>query len=200
MSKVITIDLELNPVSKKIIQLGYVIGDLANGKIVKKGISYIDPGEPLQIIPENGIHISDYTGISQLQIDTYGISLSHAYDIMCYDINAHNPTTTCVQWGDGSEDSKGDHDAIRRELGMTWDQFIFRPRAWDVKSYYQIYRAFKRKSVAAGLGKAMESLGMEFEGRQHDALADAYNTFKIFRELGMRMVKFDQIMDIYEKD
>lgn len=198
MSKVITIDLELNPVSKKIIQLGYVIGDLADGRIFLKQSIIIDPQEELQVIPEQGVHISDYTGITQERIDKEGVSLSHAYDLMCHDIKTHNPTTTCVQWGDGSEDNKGDHDTIRRELGMTWDQFIFRPRAWDVKSYFQIYRAFNRKSVAAGLGKAMETLGMEFEGRQHNALDDAYNTFRIFRELGMRMVKFDKIKGIYE--
>lgn len=200
MSKVITIDLELNPVSKKIIQLGYVIGDLATGRIFLKQSIIVDPYEELQVIPEQGIHISDYTGITQERIDKNGVDLMHAYELMCYDIKDHNPTTTCVQWGDGAEDNKGDHDCIRRELGLTWDQFIFRPRAWDVKSYFQIYRAFQRKSVAAGLDKAMESLGMKFEGRPHDALADAYNTFLIFRELGMRTVKFDQIKGIYEKD
>lgn len=192
MSKVISIDLEMNPVSGKIIQLGYVIGDLFDGRVFAGESLLINPKEELQIIPELNIHISDYTGITQDMVDGAG-TLFEAYQWMCEDIKKYNPTTTCVQWGDGRGDNKGDHDYLRQQLGLSWEDFIFRPRAWDVKSYYQIYRAFNRKSVAAGLVKAMESIGMKFEGRPHNAFDDAYNTFLIFRELGLKIIKYDKI-------
>ncbi len=192
MSKVIAIDLEMNPVSGKIIQLGYIIGDLASGKVFTQYDIIVNPNEELQVIPENGIHISDYTGITQAMINN-GTTLEIAYKVMCDDIKKYNCTTTCVQWGDGKGDNKGDHDHLRRELGLTWEQFIFRARTWDVKSYYQIYRAFKRQSVAAGLVKACESLGMTFVGRPHNAKCDAINTFLIFRKIGSKLIAFDQI-------
>lgn len=186
MSKVISIDLELNPVSKKIIQLGYVIGDLYDGRIFTRNCINVNPNEELQVIPGLLTHITDYTGITQQDVDNAG-TLPEAYRTMCADISSYNPTVSPVQWG------QGDSRALKAELGLDWDSYIFRPREWDAKSFYQIYRAFQRKAVAAGLQKALESLDMKFEGRPHNALDDAYNTFLILRKLGMKTVGFDKI-------
>ena len=193
MAKVICLDLELNQPSGKIIQIGYVVADIAKDKILCKKSLIVDPMEPLGIISGLNVHISDYTGITQDRIDREGISLRDAFQIMLLDIIQFNPTKTCVQWGDGSGDNKGDHDHLRRELGLSWDEFVFRPRAWDVKSQFQIYRTFSNDSVVMGVGKALESLGMKFEGREHDALNDAINTLRIFVELGDKAVKYDKI-------
>lgn len=192
MSKVISLDLEMNPVSGKIIQVGYVIGDIVTNTILLHRSILVNPNEPLQVIPELGVHISDYTGITEDMVCSAG-SLQDAYLLMCEDIKRYNPTTTCVQWGDGMGDGKGDHDHLRQELKLTWKEFIFRARSWDVKSYFQIYRAFNRKSVAAGLVNATESLGLKFIGRPHDASYDALNTFYIFHHIGMKLVNFDKI-------
>jgi inhibitor of KinA sporulation pathway (predicted exonuclease) len=194
MSKVLSIDLEANQPSGKIIQVGYVIASLDKPSCPLVARSFIvDPREPLGAIPQTGVHISDFTGITQERIDKEGMSLYEAYDLLLDDVRKFNPTRTPVQWGDGAEDNKGDHDWLRRELGLSWNDFIFRPRAWDVKSLYQIYRAFDGKNVIGGVSKALEDLSMHFEGRPHDALADAINTLRIFTALGKKMVLADKI-------
>lgn len=195
MSKVLCLDLEGNGESGKIIQIGYVIADCVTGRIYEKRSIIVNPLEKLTAMPNNGIHISDYTGITQKMVDS-GLILSDAYEILCKDIYKHNPTTTCIQWGDGAEDNKGDHDWLRRELGLSWKDFIFRPRAWDVKSQFQIYRVFNRQGVIAGVSKALKILGLEFEGKEHNALDDAMNTLRIFMLLGDKSIKYDKIKQL----
>lgn len=187
MSKVISLDLELNPVSKKIIQIGYVICELRTNTILRKRSLIVNPEEPLQVIQELGIHISDYTGITETRIKFDGRSLKDAYNILVMDIEELKPTRTCVQWG------MGDIEHLRKQLNMSHDDYIFRNRVWDVKSLYQIHRLFHNQSVACGLGKAIENLGMTFEGRPHDAMDDALNTYRLFYELGRRSSMFDKI-------
>ena len=194
MAKVLCLDLELNPPSMKIIQIGYVIFDIAHNKELCRRSIIVNPCEPLGMISNLDIHITELTGITQDRINTEGVLLKEAYEVMCEDIKKYNPTRTVVQWGDGAGDlSKGDHDCIRRELGLRWDEFIFRPRAWDVKSQFQIWRAFHNEGVVMGVGKALEKLDMTFEGREHDALDDAFNTLRIFLEIGHKSVKYDKI-------
>jgi len=200
MSKVISIDLEMNQPSNKIIQLGYVIGDCVTEKILTHQSIIINPNEELGLIPGmevEGIpvHITEYTGITQEMVDS-GLTLEQAYELMCNDIKKYNPTRTVVQWGDGKGDNKGDHDCLRTQLGLSWNDFILRPRAWDVKSQFQIYRIFNREGVVAGLSKALEILNMEFEGRPHNAMWDAHNTFRCFCALGIKASNYDKIKKI----
>jgi len=201
MSKVICLDLEMNQPSGKIIQIGYVIADVVTNRTFLERSIVVDPKEPLGEIVQGDLQVpvAAFTGISQERIDQEGVSLLEAYQILCDDVKRHNPTTTCVQWGDGAGDHKGDHDAIRRELGLDWDSFIFRPRSWDVKSLYQIYRAFHHAGVVGGVNSALKSLGMTFEGREHDALCDAKNTYRIFYLLGQKLVLADQLKRLVNK-
>lgn len=194
MSKVFCLDLELNQPSGKIIQIGYVIGCLLTNRIFTKKSLIINPKEELGMVqtPNGEVHICEFTGLSKESIES-GMSLPEAYQIILDDLKQYNPTRTCVQWGDGSGDHKGDHDAIRRELGLSWSDFAFRARTWDTKMMYQIYRAFRNKSVASGLSAALKDLGLEFQGRPHDALDDAYNTFIAFTTIGQ---KFKQLEDV----
>lgn len=189
MSKVISIDLELNPDSKgkptKIIQLGYVIGDVRNERIFCERSLIINPHEDLGFI-QDGRSITDLTGITQEMVDN-GMSLQEAYEIMCGDIKRWNPTVTAVQWG------TGDSRALRQELGLSIEDYIFRMREFDAKTLYQVYRLFNNEGVAAGLENAMKSLGMEFIGRPHDAKDDALNTFRIFYKLGKMLVFADKV-------
>lgn len=198
MSKVISLDLEMNQPSGKIIQIGYVIGDVTNLRIFEKRSLIVDPKEPLGEIDQPGLKISieDFTGITEDRIRKEGITLQSAYQILVDDVVKHNPTRTVVQWGDGSFDNKGDHDYLRQELNLSWDDFIFRPRSWDVKSFYQIYRTFNRQSVVNGVENALKNLNLTFQGRPHDALDDAFNTFIIFSKLGEKMTLSDKIIKL----
>lgn len=184
--KIISLDLELNQPSRKIIQIGYVIADLNKNTIVRKRSLIVDPNEPLGFI-QDGRSITDLTGITEVDIKFNGRSLKDAYDILVMDIEELKPNRSCVQWG------QGDSECLRQQLGLDYNDYIFRPRIWDVKSLYQIHRAFENKALAAGLEKALEHLGMEFYGRPHDAMDDALNTYRVLYELGRKSSKFDKI-------
>lgn len=189
MSKVISIDLELNQPSGKIIQIGYVIGVVKDGRILTSQSLIINPNEPLGRLNDRDMTITELTGITQQQVDN-GMSLQEAYDILFEDVVRLNPSRTPVQWG------TGDSRAIRTQLGLSYNDFIFRGREFDVKTLFQTYQLFNNESVAAGLASAMQTVGLEFNGRQHDALADAYNTFLMFREMGNRLVMSDKIRQV----
>lgn len=187
--KIISLDLELNQPSRKIIQIGYIIADLKTNKILRKRSLIVDPQEELGFI-QDGRSITELTGITEVDIKFNGRSLEDAYNILVMDIKELNPSRTCVQWG------QGDTEHLRKQLNLDYKDYIFRNRIWDVKSLYQMYQAFQNNSVAAGLGKAMETMGLAFEGRQHDAMDDAINTYRIFYELGKKLILSDKIQKL----
>jgi inhibitor of KinA sporulation pathway (predicted exonuclease) len=48
---------------------------------------------------------------------------------------------------------------------------------------YVAWRMAHCRDIAGGLAKAMTKLGLAFQGRKHNALDDALNTFRIYRAL-----------------
>lgn len=180
---VICIDLELNQPSRKIIELGYVIANVKTQKIIKKESIYVNPNEKLSPM------IIELTGITQEQVD-YGVSLTEAYNIMCQHISKYEVNKHAIQWGT-------DHFELRNDLDIEWNDYIFRRRAHDIKSLYQIYAMSQSNgSTVAGLGNAMKKLGLEFIGKQHCAADDAYNTLIVMFELQNKFKSYDQIKKI----
>ena len=186
MSKVISIDLEMNQPSGKIIQLGYVIGDPVSGRVFESQSIYVNPKEPIH--PD----ITALTGITDVNVSA-AVSLEQAYKVMTWDIQKHNCSTTPVQWGEG------DSRELRNQLGLSAEDYIFRTRTFDVKTVYQTYRLFNREKVAAGLSSAMATMGVAFEGTPHRAEDDAYNTFVMFKLLGNKFRLADKMAKLVSK-
>ena len=184
--KIISLDLELNQPSKKIISVGYIIADLQKNTILRKRNLIVNPQEPLGYI-QDGRSITELTGITEVDIKFNSRSLESAYDILVMDIEELKPNRSCVQWG------QGDSECLRKQLNLEYKDYIFRPRIWDVKSLYQIHQAFQNKAVAGGLEKAMKDLGLEFIGQPHNAMDDALNTYRVLYELGRKTAQFDKI-------
>ncbi len=181
----ISIDLEMNKseTSNKIIQLGYTINNAKDGRTIIQKRIYINPNE--EITP----FIQQLTNIYQYQVDM-GVTLEEAYQMMVNDITKYQTTKYPLQWG-------LDHMELRSQLGIEWKDYVFSRRCIDVKSLYQAYAmARPQGKTVAGLGKACEVLGIEFEGRQHDALNDAINTFKVFKVLTDKMLLSDKIKKV----
>lgn len=187
--QLISIDLELNQPSRKIIQIGYVIFNTKTWKVLKTNRIYVNPNEAIN--PE----ITKLTGIDDNHVDTAG-TLQNAYDTMVNDMMNHQVNQHPVQWGT-------DHLEIRRALGLEWEDYFFSIRDHDIKSFYQLIQAASpNTSAVAGLGKAIRVLGKEWDythGNQHDALADAYNTMLVYRYLVTKVIMFDRINNIMEK-
>lgn len=181
--KIISIDLEMNQPSGSIIMLGYVIADPKLGEVIHHNRIFVNPKEPIN--PS----ISDLTGISEEHLQNQGTSLAAAYKQLCSDILKYQVHRHPLQWG-------LDHEELRKQLQIPWDEYIFRRRAHDVKSLYQLHAMNKPDSkVICGLEVATNLIrGWSYRfGAPHDALADAYNTFLLFKRLTDKMRMYDEI-------
>lgn len=183
----ISIDLEMNKPSNKIIQLGYVIFNIKTQKVMCKTNLYINPQEPIKS------EIITLTGITDKIVQEYGLSLLEAYEFMIKEIKKYETNKHPVQWG-------LDHYELRNQLGFTWDNYIFRTRSHDIKSLYQIWAMTNNNlPTVAGLGRAMSQLGLNFEGQQHNAMDDAYNTMLVMFEIQNKMSSFEKIKKVILK-
>lgn len=184
--KLLSLDLEMNQPSDKIIQMGYVIFDVKRKKIIKSVSIFVNPEELL------AEEIVQLTGITQDQVDS-GVSLPEAYNNLKSDIEQHQVTRHCLEWGP-------DDRFLRDQLSINQKDFIFRSRSYDVKSFYQMYQAAKSNGkVHSGLKSSMETLGLSWNGefgQPHNALADAYNTVLIYLFLVDKMVRYDKLAEI----
>lgn len=169
---IVSLDLEYNQPSKRIIQIGAVIGDLAGGQVVDRCSIFVCPGEALA--PE----IVKLTGIRQSDVDA-GPDIKEAYRKLTYWLQPHdgqrslNPLT----WGGG------DSEDLRLALGMDREDrtaWAFGRRWIDVKTVFIAWRAAHQRPGDGGLAKSMTKLGLAFQGRRHNALDDAENTFAVY--------------------
>jgi sporulation inhibitor KapD len=185
-----SLDLEMNQPTGKIIQIGAVVGNLKTGEIIDKLSIIVNPHETLGVCEDSKVHITDLTGITQEQVDK-GLELIDAFDVLRTFHEKYGSFINPVTWGGG------DAEEIRNQLKSMYTierigRWPFGRRWIDAKTYYVGYRAIMGKQLAGGLAKAMTKVGLKFEGRKHNALDDAFNTFKMFRRLLKLFKPFEQ--------
>lgn len=175
--KLTALDLELNQPSGKIIQIGAVIGDTKTGDISQRLKIYVNPGEPIAPF------ITDLCGITQDQIDSDGVDLDTAYSQLKSWHRQHSEFMNVITWGGG------DSDTIYRQLSdASKDDWCFGRRWIDAKTIHVSSMIAKQDKVySGGLSTAMKAYNLKFQGRKHDALDDAENTFKIYYEMIYRL-------------
>lgn len=162
----LSLDLEMNQPSRKIIQVGAVAGDIRSGLIYERLRIYVKIDEPLNPM------ITDLTGIQEAHLEGLGVTLSEAYGQLVTMHTRHKCETNPLTWGGG------DSAELREQLGFDENHFIFGRRWFDVKTVFQSYQMARGKCRQSGLAKSMTKLGLNFQGRKHDAQDDAENTFK----------------------
>lgn len=167
----ISLDLEFNQPSKRIIQVGATAGNLQSGLIESSFVAYVNPSEPIDP------RISRLTGIEQHHVDA-AQNVDFVYKqlskwVSQFDGNRHiNPLT----WGGG------DSDSLRQALGEN-EEWIFGRRWIDAKTLFTAWRHSQSILAQGGLAKSMSKVGLRFEGQKHNALADAVNTWRIYWSL-----------------
>jgi inhibitor of KinA sporulation pathway (predicted exonuclease) len=167
-----SLDLEFNQPSKKIIQIGAVIGDLTTGQVVDRFSIFINPGEALA--PE----IVKLCGIKQADVDS-APDIKEAYRQLTIWLKPYggqrslNPLT----WGGGDSEDLRQAVGLDREDRAAW---VFGRRWTDVKTVFIAWRTAHQRPGDGGLAKSMTKLGLAFQGRRHSALADAENTFAVY--------------------
>ena len=172
----ISLDLEMNQPSRKIIQIGACVFNSNTGEILNEFNKIIFTNEKIDPF------ITELTKITQEDV-LKGSDLKSAYVELCKLRKKYQAHRSIVTWGDGDvkllkeqvfETYKKDQEAFSWDLGF---------RFFDTKTLYQAYRIANDQSMKAGLSNAMTNMGLTFEGQEHDALCDAKNTAKIFCKL-----------------
>jgi inhibitor of KinA sporulation pathway (predicted exonuclease) len=93
-----------------------------------------------------------------------------------------------VLWGSGV---RNDSDSIWRESKVEEENFMGF-RVIDAKTLYQSLRIYRNEKVKAGLKTSCEELGIGWDqtyGKEHGALADAWNTYRLWFHLISKMGK-----------
>lgn len=166
----LALDLELNQPSNKIIQVGITIGNRKQIPVQYFKTNWIvNPNEPLR--PD----IVELTGITEERIVNEAKSLADiAEEIKVY-INHYDCFVNPVTWGGG------DSLELLQEFADADIHFPCFGRRWiDVKTIHQYLQIAEYKNPKASLRSALARWSMKFDGRQHDAGDDAYNTLKLF--------------------
>ena len=167
--KITCLDLELNQPSGKIIQIGAVVGDTTNGDVIDRYRAYVDPGEPLQEF------IITLTGITEQDIKTKGTDLLTAYKGLKEIHLRHDSFIYPLTWGGG--DSAELLEQLPHDDSVQWP---FGRRWIDAKTIHVSKMIAEGKVLSGGLGTSMRSYNLKFQGRKHDALDDAENTWRIY--------------------
>jgi inhibitor of KinA sporulation pathway (predicted exonuclease) len=165
----VSLDLELNKEGQQttdIIQIGYCVFDCVTGTILDKGCLDVNSGKTLNPF------IINLTGITQEQHDK-GEPLAEAYSQLKAVCLRHN-AMRMITWG------MGDHETLKRQLNIEYPEWIFGRGYWDTKKIYQAYRMANQLTIQSGLSKSMSKVGLQFQGRKHNAEADSFNTMKMF--------------------
>jgi inhibitor of KinA sporulation pathway (predicted exonuclease) len=171
---VVALDLEMNQPSGKIIQVGAVLGDCRTGAVLSTLCCLVNPQEPLSPA------ITELTGITQQQVNG-ACSLAYIAPVLdCWlapwlKQRLLNPVT----WGGG------DSQTLQEQIGLSEEDFsrYFGRRWLDAKTVYWAWSIGQGRVPYGGLEKSMARMGLRFEGRPHNALNDAYNTFKVWHHL-----------------
>lgn len=175
IKNLISLDLEMNQPSEKIIQIGYVIFNPETFKVLKRQSLIVDPEETLNPF------IIELTGITQDMVNGEcrgGTGdLRSAYSVLRQDINTYDCFRNPVTWGGG------DSLELRKQLNMDDESFVFGRRWIDVKTLYISWAIVNGHKPMGGLAKSMPKLGLKFEGQKHRADDDAYNTMLMYQKL-----------------
>ena len=161
----------------EIIEIGVVPVDLRTHEIGE--------GESIYVYPEHST-VSDYctdlTGITVKTLKDKGIKyvdairkLTEEYDSRQY---------TMISWGDY------DRNMFWKMADLYMADYPFPPTHINLKYFFAMWIGMVNM---IGLRKALEKLGMEFEGVQHCGRDDAYNTARIFAAM---LKSFKPIQDM----
>lgn len=168
-SNFLSLDLEMNQPSGKIIQVGICI---ANRNTISAPILkmwYIDPQEPITEF------ITNLTGITNDDVKKHGVSHEVVAKELMELMLEHKCFVNPVTWGGGDSATLIDEF---EERGIIFQTF---GRRWvDVKTIHTFLELCKDKTLKGGLRSAMGARKMQFIGDAHRADVDAHNTLRFF--------------------
>lgn len=180
-----SIDLEMNQPSRKIIQVGAVVGNISTGEILERFSIFVNPKEKLSK------SIIELTKITQKDVDN-GVTLEEAYHQLRALHKKHGSFINPITWGGG--DSQELLNQLIKPLThkiLVWlrlkerieSGWCFGRRWVDVKTLFVSWRFANGQPIQGGLAKSMLKVGLRFNGQKHNARDDAENTFHMYRTM-----------------
>lgn len=182
----LSLDLELNQPSGRIIQVGVALGKRLQSEeeyTVKQWL--LSPQEPLAPF------ITELTGITEQDIAERAVPWEQMAQELLALIETHKPFVNPVTWGGG--DSVELLQALR-ERDIAFPAF---GRRWiDCKTYHVFSALAQGKSTSGGLRSIMSRYGMTFQGTPHRADVDALNTLRLFFKLLSRQANMEAVVSL----
>lgn len=174
---IMSLDMEYNQPSKSIIQIGIAVGNLKSGEIFFRGCWHIAVDEKVSEF------ITVLTGITTEDI-LVGYNLNEVYMFLSAIHTKYKCFRNPLTWGGGdSEDLRKALDLYNASGSLCHERYIFGRRWIDAKTLFVSRCLARDEKTQSGLAKSLTRLGLNFEGRKHNAMDDAVNTFRIYRKL-----------------
>lgn len=187
MTNFLSLDLELNQPSGKIVQVGIAVGNPEQGVIDTKSW-FLDPEEIISP------RIVDLTGITDDIIAEQAVSHATMAEELSSCIKEYEPFVNPVQWG------SGDRDVLIKEMKERQIEFpFFGRRELDVKQIYTYLSLSQGKKPNGGLRSCMGRYKMPFNGKPHRADVDASNTLRFFFGLLARQTLLEKCVLFHEE-
>ena len=180
--RVCVIDLEMNKPSGSIIQIGAVCYDARQSKVVSTYLETVNPNETI-----DG-YITELTGITQTEVDS------------CLPLEevAARFATWAREVGTGKLLAAWGSDCYYLKQRIPAKYYVWN-RALDLKQMSTVMQAVLPGKSGGGLATQMARLGIEFEGKQHNALTDAENTVRLLEVYLKAMRLWDRASYLLEE-
>jgi len=168
---ILTLDLEMNQPSNKIIEVGITYGDLSSDPSAWGTKSWlIDPQEKISDF------IIDLTGITNDMIDENPSSL---HDVFSW-LQSRDDFECPVTWGDGDWRLLCSEF---RQTGLDPRDLPYGRRHFDVKTIHTFVKMLRGQKVRGGLKSALNYWRIPFDGQAHRAGDDAFNTMVLLKKI-----------------
>lgn len=193
--KTIVVDIELNcpnTPEESIIQIGAVVCDMRSGKLGNTLSILINPGRPIDPF------IVGLCGITDEMVKD-AVTLPEALEAFWIWVKEQNCGGNLSAWGSDIWEIKRATDKAR-EAGVPFP--IYKIRNMDIKAISQVFRVALPQHAKArgGLRNSLETFGLEFQGRQHNALDDAINTARLLGRFIEMQKKYQAISNILKEN
>ena len=179
----VVLDLELTQnlgTTPKIIQIGAAKMNSITGRVHSTFSELCNPGE----VPD--AFITELTGITAEAISG-AKPIKEVLKAFWVWFDNQQVGGLIYQWG------RGDTHDLASASKAAAVSIHPKTRSFDLKQFASPFRQAKKQSTAGGIKSTMSLFGLEFHGRQHDALNDAKAAGELFVYLNARILKIETI-------
>jgi|WetSurMetagenome_2_1015567.scaffolds.fasta_scaffold751570_2 inhibitor of KinA sporulation pathway (predicted exonuclease) len=194
MSRYLFLDTEYNKDSKNIIELGGLIYNAKTQNIEDIFQSFCFIKEPLH--PE----IQELTGIQPEDL-VKAPSILKAFTKLVAFAKKNKAAKGPIVWGSAVDNDSNLAWMQANEEKYTYEENPLGRNIKDVKQLYQLLMISQDLAVQGSLEKVISKIGLDWDyihGKPHRALADCYNTVRVYKYLIGNIINKENIKSIFK--